>query len=193
MEVINTLDGQILLWIQNVLRNPVMDKLVTFYTKLGDHGMLFIATALLLMIIPSTRKIGVRAALGLAIGSLITCVFLKPFFMRPRPYLTVEGLTALVDMSSDPNSFPSGHTTAAFGTCLPVLLSVKDGRIKIAMLLIAVLMGLSRLYVGVHNPTDVLAGALIGAVGAALSMKLVRFLEKKTVWRKAKAPGKEKE
>lgn len=191
MQAINTVDGQLLLWIQG-LRNPLLDKIVVLFTGLGDNGYLFIALALLLLIIPATRKTGFTAALGLALGSACTMFLLKPFFMRPRPYLTVPGLTALVDMSYDPNSFPSGHTTAAFGVCMAVFLTVEDKRAKIASITLAVLMGFSRLYVGVHNPTDVIAGALIGTMGAILAIKIVGFLDKKISEKKAHDPWKEK-
>lgn len=185
------LDGQILLWIQS-LRTPLLNKFMIFYTQLGDHGLLFIAMALLLIAIPFTRRTGCASAFGLAIGALVTNLLLKPFFMRPRPYVTVPGLTNLIDMSRDPNSFPSGHATAAFGVCMAIFLTVKDKRAKAASLFVAVLMGFSRLYVAVHYPTDVIAGALIGTMAACLGIKLVRFLERKISERKMKQSGKEK-
>lgn len=178
-QAVDQFDGQILLWIQNTLRNPVLDRLFMFYTRLGDHGVLFITMAVLLLIVPVTRRTGFASALGLAIGSLVSLVFLKPFFMRPRPYLTVSGLTALIDMSRDPNSFPSGHTTAAFGVCMGIFLTVRDVRVRAASLTVAVLMGFSRLYVGVHNPTDVLAGALIGMAGAVLAVIIIKWIDEK--------------
>lgn len=178
-QAVDQFDGQILLWIQNTLRNPVLDRLFMFYTRLGDHGVLFITMAVLLLIVPVTRRTGFASALGLAIGSLVSLVFLKPFFMRPRPYLTVPGLTALIDMSRDPNSFPSGHTTEAFGVCMGIFLTVRDVRVRAASLTVAVLMGFSRLYVGVHNPTDVLAGALIGTAGAVLAVIIIKWIDEK--------------
>ena len=191
-QAVDQFDGQILLWIQNTLRNPVLDRLFMFYTRLGDHGVLFITMAVLLLIVPVTRRTGFASALGLAIGSLVSLVFLKPFFMRPRPYLTVPGLTALIDMSRDPNSFPSGHATAAFSVFMAIFLTVDDIRVKVASVFFAVLMGFSRLYVGVHNPSDVIAGALIGTMAACLGVKLVRFLNNKLSELRAKKSGKAK-
>lgn len=191
MELINTIDGLILLGIQG-LRTPWLDKFMVFFTQLGDHGMLFIALALLLIIVPASRRTGFAAASGLGIGALITSAFLKPIFSRPRPYLTVPGLTNLIDMSRDPNSFPSGHATAAFGVFMAIFLTVDDIRVKVASVFFAVLMGFSRLYVGVHNPSDVIAGALIGTMAACLGVKLVRFLNNKLSELRAKKSGKEK-
>ena len=181
------LDGQILLWIQS-LRTPLLNKFMVFYTQLGDHGLLFIAMALLLIAIPFTRRTGCASQRR---------EFHRrrdkfKFFMRPRPYVTVPGLTNLIDMSRDPNSFPSGHATAAFGVCMAIFLTVEDKRAKAASLFVAVLMGFSRLYVAVHYPTDVIAGALIGTMAACLGIKLVRFLERKISERKMKQSGKEK-
>ena len=64
------LDGQILLWIQS-LRTPLLNKFMVFYTQLGDHGLLFITMALLLIAIPATRRTGCASAFGLAIGALV--------------------------------------------------------------------------------------------------------------------------
>ena len=67
---------------------------------------------------------------------------------------------------NDPNSFPSGHTCAAFAAGLSWARALPWRWGRIAAVVLAVLMGLSRLYVGVHFPTDVAAGAVIGALCA---------------------------
>lgn len=89
----------------------------------------------------------------------------------------VEGLTALV-AEHDMNSFPSGHTSAALAAataCWGTLPSKWRGII----LALAVLMGLSRLYVGVHYPSDVLAGALVGMFCGGLGCLAVRWFGKR--------------
>ena len=77
----------------------------------------------------------------------------------------VEGLGHIVE-ENDPNSFPSGHTCAAFAAGMIWLRTLPWRWGRIAAVVLAALMGLSRLYVGVHYPSDVLAGAVIGALCA---------------------------
>ena len=154
-------EAQFLLWIQLHLRNPVTDPLVSLFTHLGDHGLLFIALTLLLLLYPKTRRVGLAVGLGLLCSLLFTNLLLKPIFQRARPWVAYSFLTPLVS-EPDPNSFPSGHTSAAFAFALAFLRSDTKRWAKAAVAVLAVFMGLSRLYVGVHYPTDVLAGFLVG-------------------------------
>lgn len=166
-----TLDGGILLWIQAHLRGPVQDAAVSFYTTLGDAGMLFILAAVLMLCFKRTRKAGITALLALAIGFVCTNLFLKHLVARPRPWLDVAGLVALIE-ESDPNSFPSGHTTCAFAFAGALWRTAPDKWMKWAALTAAVLMGFSRLYVGVHYPSDVLVGVLVGLFAAWAAWRL---------------------
>ena len=75
-------------------------------------------------------------------------------------------------------SFPSGHTCASFA-CAGVYYKAFPGKWGKAAMVLAVLIALSRLYVGVHYPTDVLAGALVGTFSALAALKLVRYYEER--------------
>lgn len=163
-----TLDGGILLWIQEHLRGPVQDAVLGFYTTLGNAGLLFIALALLMLCWKRTRRAGFAALLALAAGFVCTNLILKNWVSRPRPWLDVAGLTALVT-ENDPNSFPSGHTTAAFAFASALRHTAPRAWMKWAALAAAVLMAFSRLYVGVHYPSDVLAGVVIGLLAGWLA------------------------
>ena len=172
MAYIQQIDDSIMLFLQSI-RNPVLSAILLPVTNSGNHGIIVIALILLTLFFKSERKTFFTAALGLILASLVTLVFLKPLVMRPRPYVTVEGLTALVDMSSDPNSFPSGHTTAVFAMAMGWQLASDRRWMKIFGWVLAVLMAFSRLYVGVHFPTDVLTGAIIGTVGSFIAWQIV--------------------
>lgn len=157
-------EGTALLWIQNGLRGPLTDTLFSFYTQLGNMGMMWIVLSVLMLCFKRTRRAGAAGLVALAVGFVLTNLTIKPLVGRIRPWLTVEGLTALV-AEHDPHSFPSGHTCAAFAAACawrPYL----PKRWGNTALVCAALMGFSRLYVGVHFPTDVLAGALVGVAGA---------------------------
>lgn len=173
------MDGQILLWIQSHLRCDLLSAFFVPFTHLGDHGLLFIGLTLLLLLHPKTRSLGLRAALALLFSLLFTNILLKHLVARTRPFLVVEGLAALV-VERDPNSFPSGHTSAAFAFAFSMLFVVKKPWKKVLLVLLAVLMSLSRLYVGVHYPSDVLAGCAVGIcaglLGCFLGKRLLDFL-----------------
>lgn len=163
LELLQHLEANILLWIQDMLRSNVLDSVFIFYTKLGDAGLLWIVLSALMLVHPKTRKAGALALAAMLLGLVCTNLFLKPLLHRTRPWLVVEGLTALV-VEHDPHSFPSGHTCAAFAAASAWWHTVQDRRFQWAALVSAVLMGFSRLYVGVHFPTDVLAGACVGCL-----------------------------
>lgn len=173
-----SLDGGVLLWFQEHLRAPVLDSVVSFYTALGNAGALFLIAAALLLCFKKTRKAGAAALLALAIGFVCTNLILKHLVSRTRPWLVVEGLTALV-AEHDPNSFPSGHTTAAFAFASALWRMAPDKWMRWAALAAAVLMGLSRLYVGVHFPSDVLVGVLVGLLAGWLACLLIGRLCRK--------------
>lgn len=176
LAALSTWEVNILLWIQTFLRNPVTDPLVSAFTHLGDKGLLFIVLAILLLLHPKTRKMGLAAALGLLCSLLFTNLTLKPLFQRVRPWVDFPALIPLV-AEHDPNSFPSGHTSAAFAFALAAVRSEGKRWIKLTAVILAALMGLSRLYVGVHYPSDVFVGFLVGdlagLLGAWLAQRLV--------------------
>ena len=170
-EIIQMLDETALLWIQDAVRVPVLDPIMEIFTSLGNAGVLWIVLSLAMLCWRPTRRAGGIALLAMVLGMLCTNVVLKQLVLRPRPYVTVEGLIPLLT-SADPNSFPSGHTCAAFAAGLAWAGGLPWRWARAAAVLQAVCMGLSRLYVGVHYPSDVLAGAVIGSLCALCALRL---------------------
>ena len=168
-----TLDGGVLLWIQAHLRGPVQDAAVSFYTTLGNAGVIFILLAVLMLCFRKTRRTGLTALLALTIGFVFTNLILKNLIARPRPWLDVTGLIALV-VEHDPNSFPSGHTTAAFAFAGALWHASPEKWMKWTAVVAAILMGYSRLHIGVHYPSDVLAGVLVGLCAGWIAWKLIK-------------------
>lgn len=126
------------------------------YTNLG--GVKFqTGLALFLLFVPPTRMTGVKLAYTQLIVTLVVQVF-KRLTARIRPFNALESICPL--RTEKDYSFPSGHTAAAFctalvlGSFLPVLGAI--------WMLVAMLVAYSRIYVGVHYPSDVLAGGIIG-------------------------------
>ena len=155
------LDGGILLWLQEAVRNAVLTPLFTLYTHLGDSGLMWIALSVLLLCFKKTRKAGAAGLMALLLSLMFTNGILKHLVERPRPWLTVEGLTPLI-AEHDPNSFPSGHTSASFAAASAWCRTLPRRWMGVTAVVLAALMGFSRLYVGVHFPSDVLACSAAG-------------------------------
>ena len=168
VDMILRLDGQLLLTIQT-LHQPWLNPVVCVYTRLGNAGLLWIVLSLAMLLWKPTRKAGALALCAMALGLLVTNFTIKPLVERARPWLSLP-LTPLV-AEGDPNSFPSGHTCAAFAAAMVWVRTLPQKRDRVIVAVMAVLMGLSRLYVGVHYPTDVLAGAVIGSLCAWAAWK----------------------
>ena len=179
MDYILALDGEILLWIQLYLRHEVLTPVLTFITHLGDKGLFWIVLSLLLLIKKSTRKTGFLSLLSLLITFLIVNVCMKNGFARIRPYETLTDLLLLIEKQSD-FSFPSGHSASSFASAV-VLFKRLPKRYGIPILILAVLIAFSRIYMGVHYPTDILAGILIGSIVALLIVYVNKRIEKKKI------------
>ncbi len=167
LNVLSQLEGPVLLWIQETLRGP-LDGLVSWYTRMGNAGLLWIALCLLLLCFPKTRRAGAVGALALVFSLVFTNLLLKHLVARTRPWVVFPELIPLV-VERDPNSFPSGHTSAAFCCAMAWRHTLPERWMRVTALVLAVLMGLSRLYVGVHFPSDVLCGALVGGLCGELA------------------------
>lgn len=180
LELIQGVDEKALRWIADHLRAEWLDPLMKGYTSLGNGGWIFIAVSLALLLWRSTRRAGAASLTGMLFGLLVTNLTVKPLVARLRPWVVMEGFTALVT-SADLNSFPSGHTCAAFAFASALSCALPRRWAKAAAWSAAALMGFSRLYVGVHFPTDVLAGTMIGLLcGLAagwLSGKAFKWLD----------------
>ncbi len=161
------MEAEILLYIQDHLRFEALNPVMTSITKLGDAGIFWILLTLILLLFKRTRKIGIAAVCSLILQALIIFV-LKNAVMRVRPYDAIEGLIPLVKKLSD-FSFPSGHSGASFAVAV-VCLKKLPKKYGIPLLVLACLIALSRMYVGVHYPTDVLVGTLIGIITALVSV-----------------------
>ena len=170
-------DSSILLWIQDNVRSDFLTPIMKVITHLGDKGILWILVTLALLWYYKTRKLGVRCMVSMVIGLVITNLILKNWVARIRPYELIQGLECIVKKADD-YSFPSGHTTNSLA-CAWVIFRRAPKKWGVPALILAILISLSRLYVGIHYPTDVLGGAVIGIGSACLSLALVPKLEKR--------------
>lgn len=181
MNVLNLFEANIVLWIQENLRVGFLTPIVQAITVLGDSGIFWIVLTILLLIFKKTRRLGLCCACALLLDLLAVNIAIKPLVNRVRPYNVITDIVALTGQHGDP-SFPSGHSAASFA-CAWVLFRMERKKWGVSALILAALISLSRLYVGVHYPTDVLGGILIGiAVGEAgmyLGKKVWNSISKK--------------
>ena len=177
LETLLNLDGGFLLFLQESVRNPILDSCMIFITSLGNGGMIWIAATILLLIPKKTRKAGVMSAVALLGSLIINNNIVKNIVQRPRPFVTFADLQIIIPTPSE-FSFPSGHTSSSFAAAA-VFYRHLPKKLGIPSVILAGLIGFSRLYVGVHYPTDVIAGVLMGILLSYLAEYLVNLFAKK--------------
>ena len=153
-----------------------------FVSLLAEHGIGPILLSLCLCFFKKTRRAGAGALLSLLLGVVCTNLILKNLVARPRPFADPTGLYYAFWQSAGAVqaggfSFPSGHVTATAAVTVALFLFSKRKKIFWPVLLAVPLMALSRCYLMVHYPSDVLFGALSGTLAAFLSFFLLRFLQ----------------
>lgn len=162
MRFLTALDGNVLLWIQRRARYHGWNFFWIAVTSLGNAGAVWLLLSGALLLQRKTRQAGQAALLSMGICFLLCNLILKNLVARTRPYEVIPELTTLIPHPTD-YSFPSGHTSASFA-CALVLYGMLPKKYGVPILILAVLIGLSRMYVGVHYPSDVLGGMLIAVV-----------------------------
>lgn len=138
----------------------VLDILMPVVTYLGSTA--FMICLSLYAIFDSETELhsfGVKCATSLIISNLVSQI-IKKCVNRIRPFLKFDGLN-IKKIGIDKYSFPSGHTTAAFAAAVMLTLFFSHAYLFISL---AALVGISRMYLGVHYPTDVVAGTIIGTL-----------------------------
>ncbi len=146
--------------LNNRIKSDISDRIIPYFTELGSWW--FTSSACLLFIMlgrGKARMTGLEAATSLVSGSLLVLI-MKRVIGRERPYLSILDVNTLRKLWKD-HSFPSGHTAAAFE--MAVSLSFGYPSLYLVFLGLAAMVGISRIYVGMHYPTDVLIGAALGS------------------------------
>ena len=161
------------------LSTPLGDAVVPLITRLGDAGIVWIILTVLLLIIPKTRKTGVIMMAALLVDVLLCNVLIKNLVARTRPFDVNTAVQLLVAKPRD-YSFPSGHTAASFASVTALYLAGEKKMWKAALVL-AVLIALSRLYLYVHYPTDIIGGVIFGSLSGYLGYKIVEWIQKKKI------------
>lgn len=161
---------------------PWFEEMMRDFTALGSTGVLTLITVAVLafLLLTHKRHAALLVAVSVAGGTLLSQV-LKWGFDRPRPDLVPHGMAVYSQ------SFPSGHAmlSAVVYLTLGALLARTQARIRVKVFLVGVaavvtvIVGISRIYLGVHWPTDVLGGWMLGAAWACLCWLVMLWLQRK--------------
>lgn len=173
-EIIVNLDRSIFFFFQH-LQRPWLDYFLAWPTYLGETKILL--SLLIPGILFFDRKKSSQS-IPAAIVAILTVTWLSPvlksFFHRPRPYIYWEHVNVIFSKPWG-GAFPSGHTAIVFAAAF-ILAHYYPRKMRWTFVL-AAWVAITRIYVGVHYPTDLLGGALLGAACAWFAWRLVAFLQ----------------
>lgn len=172
IEKIKAWDERVILYINQNMKHKLLDYFFIAVTYLGSD-VFAVGFVLAFAILPGSKvqSFALSAALALVLSGLTVGV-MKNTLRRKRPFETIIELDSL-RIGIDQYSFPSGHTTAAFCLAVTSALVTQGNIASAAYLLLALLVALSRVYLGVHYPSDVITGGFIGS-SYALLIHLIR-------------------
>jgi len=179
LEILNSIDLTMFVFFNVTISNPVTNLLMPIITS--DNllrGLYGLAMILLLWKGDSLlRWLVLFSAFALLVADQLSSHFLKPLFERPRPCHIMTDINLLVNCGAG-YSLPSSHATNAFAQA--ALFSLTAKRTRWYLWAFAATVALSRVFVGVHYPFDILAGALVGtSVGIAVAFGFEFFEEKR--------------
>ena len=174
MNFLEGIDFDILHAIQH-LRGDFLDTVMVALTNIvGSYGYLWIAVGVIMCIFKKTRKCGAAVLVSYIFVYLGGNLLLKDLIARPRPCHIEQSVELLVKRPSS-YSCPSTHTAWSFGAATAICMELKK-KWGIPAMILAALIGFSRMYLFVHFPSDVLFGAVLGVVFGIAASLLVRFV-----------------
>ena len=200
---ITLIDGNLLIWLQEKLHAEWLTPVMKVFSLLGEAGVFWIAVCLLLILFRRTRRLGIICALSLAFSFVCCNLVIKPLVDRARPWEVFEAVVNMLPDPGDASFPSGHTTNAAspawamFLASSPACCGRGEGRkptfqyvpclgwngtgadprivhrFSVCALILAALIGFSRLYLGMHFPTDVLCGFLLGMICATIVFALI--------------------
>lgn len=165
----------------NASHNNFLDQFFKYITFLGDGRFVFLIALIYLF---ANKKYGISILISLIINTILIQVLKRVVFsnrFRPSFYfknLIEDGSWNMIDGVElyEKFSFPSGHTALIFCLCMSICIFMKKKYFPLLLVLLAYIVGLSRIYLSQHFLIDVLAGALIGSLIPILTFKYIEPL-----------------
>lgn len=183
VELLHAIDKALFFFINRSLSNPVLDWLMPFLTDLNKQKLAIIIIGLLwiwLMIKGGRtgRTAGILLVLTIVVSDQVSSSLLKNVVCRLRPCSVLQGVRVLVDCGSG-YSFPSSHAVNNFAGA--TILARYYRKYAWGWFSFATLIALTRPYVGVHYPSDILGGALVGSACALGIIAAWEFVDNKYI------------
>lgn len=168
LETLLTADAGLRAWLVTH-HTPWLDAVLWTFSAAGVGGAIWIAIAIVIAACsPRLRAAAWQVVLAVALSQAVVDWGVKPLIGRPRPFVA-DTRARVVGYQPETYSFPSGHTTTSLAAATVLAFALPRRRAAIAWAL-AVVISFSRIYIGVHYPLDVAAGALAGiALGVLVS------------------------
>ena len=176
LEFMTEIDRAIFMFINSQLANPITDFLMPLITSNTLLRVLYGLALLLMLVVGNNRMrwLCLFSAIVLLLSDQVTASILKPLIERMRPCHTLPDVHLLVNCGAG-KAMPSAHAANAFGQA--ILFSLAYPRSRIYLLAFATIVALSRVFVGVHYPGDVLVGAAVGSLFGLAVWKLYNRVE----------------
>ena len=151
-------------------------QLLFLMQRITSLGSVFLALIVFWLIVKGSckeRVVGITAVISVVIEVVLVNGVLKHIIARPRPYVFSNDIIPTIDILSE-YSFPSGHTALAFAMAF-VLYRFLPKKYGVMAIGIASLVGVSRVYLGVHYLSDVIGGIVVAYVAAKFAERIVSF------------------
>ena len=175
IQAIQQLDDFLIMFVYNHLHTPILDKIMIFITSLGNSGIIWIAFTFLFLLFKQTRKLGILLSFALLLELFLCDGIIKNIFARPRPFTRFD--VKLLIPSPRSYSFPSGHTASSFTAAF--IIFYYQRKMGIWAMILAALIGFSRIYLFCHYPSDVFGGIVLGALIAFFTIKSCKLYDLK--------------
>lgn len=171
------LDIKLFYKINHLLHNKALDWSASFIHYLTYSGWIFALPVIFYFFSndPVEKLFAKKLALSMILAGVLNDLVIQLLVTRPRPFAVLNDVITVGGLPTG-YSFPSGHTAIVFAFVAAYFLAAPKNAISYLLLLGALVVGFSRIYMGFHYPSDVIAGALLGIFCALLSVNILRLL-----------------
>lgn len=173
LQFIQQLDRDIIEFVYNNLQHEMVTKSMSFITSLGNNGLIWIVFICIIFITKKYRKMACVTACAFLLSRLIGVQILKPLVHRSRPFMELTYIDIYIPKPTS-YSFPSGHAISAFATTWVIVKMINQQIHKILLILFAILIAFSRVYLMVHYLSDVVVGIALGLICAYIALYIFK-------------------